>query len=183
MRTLVDRWKADLTLPEAWQDARERLIGKLKDLQRVLGILHGAVEYPTAQWNARVACSVNTSLTSTSAVDITGATYTFTPDVDMRLFVTVTFDAQCTLFGSIGHALFGWLVVNGVQQSPLCVSGFSALNDRRSIVRAWSISLKSGTAYTVKLQGATSNVGSNYIVYASQTDMILQTAPLLYKVP
>jgi hypothetical protein len=183
VRELTNRWRPDLQLPSDWLSAKSAIIKQLGALGRFLNIIQGAVEYPQSMWKPRIQCTTNTNLTVTAAVDITGATLTFTPDVDMTVFCQAAFDVQCTLFGSTGHAFFGWLVVNGVQQSPIFVSGFSALNDRRNLCRSWLVPLKSGAVTTIKLQGATSNVGSNYIAYASQTDLLIGTFPNPYQVP
>jgi len=181
-RQLVNRWRWGL-LSDPWEKARVEIANSLRELSRILGVLHSAIEYPSSQWTDRVACTADTNITSTSQADITGATATYTPDVDMRLMVQATFDAQCTVFGSANHALLATLSVNGVQQSPLCVSAFASAQDRRCITRSWVLTLKSGTSYTIKLRAATSNVASNYIVYASQTDMIWEKSPNTYQVP
>jgi len=181
-RQLVNRWRWGV-ISDGWDRARVEVASSLRELSRVLGILHSAVEYPPSQWVDRMQCTADTNITVTSATDITGASATLVPDVDMRLMVQASFDAQCTLFGAATHAFIAWVDVNGVQQTPLCVSGFSALNDRRNITRGWVLSLKSGTSYTIKLRAQTSNVGSNYVVYASQTDMIWEKSPNTYQVP
>jgi hypothetical protein len=152
-------------------------------LAQDLGIIQQAVEHPAPTAGARVACSTTTAITTTSDVDITGATTTFTPNVDMSIMVWANFLVDCSVFGSGVDAFSGALVVNGTAQDGRVVTTTRAVDDARSISGSWIVALKSGTAYTVKLVAKTSNAGTNFNVLSVNTWFTYASFPNLFVVP
>jgi hypothetical protein len=152
-------------------------------LAQDLGIIQQAVEHPAPTAGARVACSTNTSIATTSDVDITGATTTFTPNVDMSIMVWATFEPVCSVFGAVTHAFSGALVVNGTAQDGRIETTVRSVDDARSLSGSWIVELKSGTAYTVKLVAKTSNAGTNFNVLSVNTWFTYASFPNLFVVP
>lgn len=178
--SLIDRWRLG-TIPETWYRAKSFLVDRLGNLERILSVLHGAVEHPRPSVDARVACTAVTACTTLAAVDITGATTTFTPAVDMTALVTFMFDVQCTLFGGAGQFFVGYLVVNGTAQAQQAVWSGSAVNNRTMLTQQVPLTLKSGTSYTIKLQGAVTNVLTNFNVNNIHTGFVVVRFPNTYK--
>lgn len=183
VRQLVNRWRFGANLPEKWDDARRELDRKLKDLERTLGVLHGAVEYASVQTPTRTAASANTTINSTTYTDITGASTTYTPDFDGTLWVQVTFYVSCATFGAITDLFNGTLTVNGGTSGVGISSGFSAANDTRVINRVFQTAVSSGSSYTFKLQAKQGAGTSTYTVLPTLTQFEFLTVPNLYKVP
>ena len=176
----VDKWRLG-TIPKAWDDAKMFIGERLVNLERILYIIHGATEHPRPSVDSRVACTNVTACTTLAAVDITGATVTFTPSVDMIASITMCFDVQCTLFGGAGQFFVGTMVVNGSTQSPAVIWSGSAVNNRTMLTQKIPIAMKSGTSYTVKLQGALTNVLTNFNVNNIHTGFVVERFPNVYK--
>lgn len=163
-RTLVDRWYFGI-LPATWERAGQQLQSRLDNLARVLGILHRAVEHPAPTLAANlVTMSANLSVTSTTATALTGATVTYTPDVDMVVQVAASFDCECNLFGSITHVFVGSLQVNGVMQTGAAACSAAALGHRQMPAQRWHVALAAGTPYAIALYGATTNVATTFLL-------------------
>lgn len=180
-RTLIGRWFAG-TLPKLWPDAHEYLKNKLRGLETVLRVVHGAVEHPAPTLVARQACTGNTAITATTDTAITGATITVTPDVDMLVLVIGQFDLGCTLFGAESHIFTGSLFVNGAAQSNVARANVTTTSSVRAVSQQWTLSLSAGTSYALALQGRTSNVGTNFQVNATNTGLVVAKFPNLYRV-
>lgn len=155
----------------------------LKVLERVLGIVHSAVEYPAPTVGSRVACTSTTAITTTTDADITGATITIVPEVDMSIMVWANFEIACSLFGSVTHAFSGALIVNGTALDGRTESTVRSVDDARSICGSWIVPMVSGTSYTVKLQAKTSNVGTTFNVFSVNSWFTYLNVPNLFKVP
>lgn len=184
-RQLVNRWRWGI-MSDAWEKARVEVASSLRELSRVLGILHSAVEHPSPELQDRVAPPIsgsNTSITSTSATNITGASVTYTPVVDGRLLVVASWCIQCTLFGAINQYFRGGLSVNGTQQDQLGITSCSAVNERRTVTQSFVVSVTSGTSYTLQLTGMTDNVATTYDVIRLHSGFTWTVVPNLYKVP
>jgi hypothetical protein len=175
-RTLVEKWYVGL-LPRKWEEAQALLASKLKGLERVLGVLHQAVEYPPPSAELTIPCSASTAITTTSLTDITGCTYTFTPDVDMRVLVGASFVADCTLFGAAARRLICAVAVNGTAETPMALQSPIALSATVTASAQWVIALSAGTAYTLKLQARTNNVDTTYSVLITHTRMTVVKIP------
>lgn len=177
---LIDRWRLG-TIPEAWDKAKAFLTDRLGNLERILSVLHGAVEHPRPSVDSRVSCTAVTAITSTTATDITGASVTIVPVVDMTAFIVASFDVQCSLFGAAGQFFVGTLVVNGSTQAQQTIWSGSSLNNRTMLTQLWTISMKSGTSYVLKLQAATTNVATNFNVNNIHTSFVVTRYPNVYK--
>ena len=177
---MIDRWRLG-TIPKLWDDARSYLTDRLANLERILSVLHGAVEHPRPSVDARISCSLVTACTTLAAVDIAGATTTFTPAVDMTALVTFMFDVQCSLFGGAGQFFVGTLVVNGTAQAPQVVWSGNAINNRTMLTQQVPLTLKSGTSYSIKLQGAVTNVLTTFNVNNIHTGFVVSRFPNTYK--
>lgn len=183
VRQLVNRWRFGALLPEKWEDARRTLNQKLKELERVINVLHGAIEYTSIQTPTRTAASGNTTINSTTYADITGASSTYTPDFDGTLWLQVTFYVTCATFGAIGDLFNGTVAVNGSASGIGISTGFSAAGDTRVINRVFQTSVTSGASYTLKLQAKQGAGTSTYTVLPTLTQFEFLTVPNLYKVP
>lgn len=184
-RQLVSRWRPGF-LDEGWDKARRAVDSTLRELSRVLGVIHAAVEYPPAESQGRVApplAGANTAVTATTATNITGASVSYTPEVDGVALIYANWCVQCTLFGAINQYFRGNLSVNGVVQSQQAIESASALNERRMTSQNYVIAMTSGTAYTFQLTGQTDNVATTYDVIRLHTGFTWLTVPNLYKVP
>ncbi len=96
-----------------------------------------------------VVCTVNTTVNSGVATDITGATVTFTPSAASYMMVTASFDISV---GTAGELFLGYLTVDGSQQSAVATFFAAANNDRKTVIQTWRVSL-SVASHTIKLQG------------------------------
>jgi hypothetical protein len=120
-----------------------------------------------APWvEARVECSTVTTINSTTRTDITGATRTFTPPSDCRIFLVATWDLTAS---TPGAAFVGELLVNGTPETAQAI--FSPVSaDRACVSQSFSISLTGGTAYTIKMTGTlVAGGGPSYSVAATHT--------------
>lgn len=178
--SIIDRWRLG-TIPKLWDQAGKFLTDRLGNLERILNVLHGAIEYPQPSLDPLAQCLVTTAVTTVAAVDINGATVTFTPTVDMAAEVTIVFDVQCTLFGAAG-TFNGTLVVNGTPRVAMAIWRPPAVNGEDMATQIFAVTgLKSGTSYTFKLQGATTNVGTQFSVMATHTRMTIKRFPNGYR--
>lgn len=119
---------------------------------------------------ARVACSTLTTINSTTAADITGASVTFTPPSDCRVLVAGAFDLTMTTSGS---TFVGELVVNGSAEAAQVIYAPSGVNERGSSSQVWSLTLSGGTSYTIKLQGRLASGSGVFDVAATHTGFIV----------
>lgn len=181
-RRLVERWFSGL-VPDKWDGARPWLLSQLKSLERVLGVLHQAVEYPPPSVELAIACSADTAITTTTDTAITGCTYTFTPDVDMRVIVDAFFDVSCSLFGASTHVFTGRLYVNGVVQTAMLPTTTYALSARTPVSGPWVIACQSGTQYTLELQARTNNALTQFNVRTPHTRMTVRKMPNTFRMP
>lgn len=154
-----------------------------ENLAQTLGIVHSAVEHPAPTVGARVACTSTTAITATSDADITGATVTLMPEVDMSVMVQATLEPVCSLFGAATHAFSAALVVNGVAQAGRIETTVRAVDDARCLSGSWIVPLQSGTSYTIKLQAKTSNTGTTFNVLQVNSWFTYLNVPNLFRVP
>lgn len=100
---------------------------------------------------ARVSATATTTINSSAATDITGATITFTPPVDCYAEVEMVFDTEQTV---TGNTFVGELVVDGVAQAQQ-VALVSGVTGRRApfsqVVER--VLLTGGASHTIKLTG------------------------------
>lgn len=178
-QSLIDRWKLG-TIPKLWDDAQGFITDRLGNLERILNILHGAIEYPRPSVDASINAAGNTNVTATAAVDI-GVSSTFVPIVDMTVLIQAVFDVQCSLFGAANQYFIGSLVMNSVTQPKAAVWGCNALSNRTTAHQFWTIALKSGTSYSLKLQAATTNVATTFQINSLHTSMAIQRYPNTYR--
>lgn len=186
-RTLTERWRAG-TPPVVSDREPSAIVGylreKLGNLERILGILHGEAEYMRVEIPVRVDASATTAITATTNTDITGATVTFTPDVDSRALVTAQFMYGCSAFASVGHFFVGSLHVNGVEQAGTVQGSATAASFRNTLTGTWVVPLTAGTEYTIKLRAKTGDVATTYNAIASGTTCFTYLlVPNLYRVP
>jgi hypothetical protein len=189
LRTLVDRWYFGNPSPrEGWERSREYLWRVFRNLERVLNVLHGAVEYPAAPL-AGIAfeptSGTDTTINSTTPTAIAGASFTLTPEVDMSLLVTGSFSIQCNLFGAVNQYFEGYLSVNGavLTSDQFANCSCSALNDRRQASQSWILPVVSGTQYTVELAAKTTNVATTFLALRGNTTISWLQLPNAYQVP
>lgn len=181
-RRLVERWFAGLA-PNAREKAQPWLLSQLKSLERVLGVLHQAVEYPPPSVELAVTCSADTAITTTTDTAITGCTYTFTPDVDMRVIIDALFDVSCTLFGASTHVFTGRLYVNGSLQTTMLPTTTYALSARTPVSGPWVIACSAGTQYTFELQARTNNALTTFSVRTPHTRFTVRKVPNTFRMP
>jgi hypothetical protein len=183
IRTLVDRFHSHV-LSSKWDDALLRQLSHLfKDLERILGVLHPKIEYPTASLSDRVACTVSTAINSTTFADITGATVTLTTDVDSKFLVTAHFDTTCTALAVFGDLFSGGLAVNGTLETPRGAWTPGLANSRNVICQTFVVAATAGTAYTLKLQARTTNAATTFSVATPHTGFSVLTVPEPYRMP
>lgn len=184
IRTFIDHWRFG-TLPQAWDHAQRWLSDRLSNLERVLGVLHGAVEYPTVDVATRVRATANTAITATSFTAITGASLTVIPDVSGSYVALATFQVTCTLFAAITHYFRGGLFVNGAELSPAARAPGSATaaSFAFTVSQQWVVPAVAGTSYTLDLRALTDNVGTTYSANATDTGFVLFFVPAPYLVP
>lgn len=182
IRTLVDRFHAHVLAP-AWDRALPQLNHLLRELERILGVLHPRIEYPAPLLDAWVPATLNTTINSTSAQDITGATITVTPEVDTRYLVVGNFDATCTALGAFGHVLSARLAVNGTAESHRPNWTPHVANERDHLCHSWSVLVSAGVATTFKLVALTSDAATTFSIIASNTGFTIASFPLAYKLP
>lgn len=185
-RQLVSRWRHPADLPAAWEKARLTVDTSLRELGRIFGVIHAAVEHPPVESQGRVApplSGANTSCTVTTPTSISGASVMYTPEVDGTAVIYANWCIQCTLFGGINQYFRGNLSVNGTVQSQQAIESASAVNERRMTSQNYLVPMTSGTAYTFQLTGQTDNVATTYDVVRLHTGFTWLTVPNLYRVP
>lgn len=124
-----------------------------------------------APWvEARVACSTLTTITSTTAADITGATITFTPPSDVRALITTAWDVDVS---TVGDSFIGELVVNGTPETPQAFLKLLTTNERVLASQVYAIILTGGTSYTIKLTGKLNASGATYHVNSTNTGFVI----------
>lgn len=101
-----------------------------------------------------VACTANTAITLGTAVDITGATTTFTPDSDGTIEAKAFFDVQQTSDPATptNGPFVGLITINGVAQSGRAAFNPKVLDARHSVGCTGTKKLTANTTYTIKLQ-------------------------------
>lgn len=157
------------------------LLSRLRLLESALNPLYPAIEHPTPECG-QVTTSSNTSITSTSYTDITDATLTLTPESDIKIIITGVFCVQSNALGVIGQTFSGRLDVNGSAYQTI-VWAPAAANTVNTITGTWAVTLVSGTTYTLKLQGVTSNALSTFTVLRDSTALTYLTVPNQFKIP
>lgn len=191
-RQLVEVWRAGsmpsraVTNDQLTEERFRYLQDRLTDLERILGVVHGAVEYPGPTLGIRVSelsSGADTAITATTMTDIGGCTVNVTPDTDGALLVRAIFHVKCTLFGGIAQVFSGGLKVNGTLQEQLAITSASALNDQRTVSQEYIVQVSAGTSYTLKLTGQTANIATTYDAIRVHTGFIYTTFPNLYEVP
>lgn len=182
IRTLVDRFHGR-HLAQGWEAARTQLQHLVRDLERILGVLHPKVEYPDPQLFAWIGATANTTINSTSAQDITGATVTVTPEVDTRYLVNGCFDATCTALGAFGHVLSCRLAVAGVAESHRSNWTPHVASERDTLCHSWSVLVMAGVATTLKLVALTSDATTTFTITGSNSGFTLLAVPEPYRVP
>lgn len=185
IRRLVDRWMVG---QQPAFGARSEssiapwLLSSLRNLERVLGVLHPAIEYPTVSTQS-AECSTTTSITATSSTDITGATITFTPDVDSVLAITAVFAVESSALGAVGQGFVGEIIVNGTPLAGQALWKPAAASTSVTLSTTLPVTVDSGTEYIVKLAAKTTNVAATFSVLRFATVLNLLLVPNPYKVP
>lgn len=129
---------------------------------------------------ARIASSADVSITSTTVVDITGATITFTPLIDCLLLVTFVFDVGLTTFVAASDVFIGSIWSNGVAFGGTVLAQAPAAGIRYTLSQVATLALTGGTAYTIKLRGQRSvGAGNTWTVRATSgsTNFAFVTLP------
>lgn len=157
-------------------------VAAFKALERILGRLHGRVEYPAPSVGAAVDCTSNTTINSGTYTDITGATFDVVPEVDGTIVVLTHFSVNCATFGAVTDFIVGTIKVNGTAQNPLAVEGYAGAGQSAMFGSQYLISATKGTTYTIKMV-ANQAGGSTYTVVAGRTGYIWQFFPSPYKYP
>lgn len=112
------------------------------------------------------ACSTNVALTTTE-VDITGATVTFsTTKTNARYLVNASFYMAATT-GNVNVAT-GKLAVDGVNQAAQANFTGVATLERANVAQSWVGTLAAAGSHTLKLRGVL-NVGTGVTVNATST--------------
>ena len=157
------------------------LMGRMRDLQRVIQILHPAVEYPDSEVQTVVASSA-TTINSTSPTNISSLSLSFTPTVDTQLLIYGVFVLKCTALSAVGDTFTGSVNVNSVAQSPV-IWGPSSSTTHSTITGVWVVPMMSSVTYTVDMTGKTSNVLTTFSSLKDSSSLTLLTAPNPYQVP
>lgn len=181
-RRLVERWFVG-TIPETLEQAVSFLASKLKSLERILSVLHQGVEHPGTTIATRVAASGNTTINSGTAIDITGATVTYTPMVDGTILVLATFLVECATFSAVTDRINGLLVVNAVSSTYGVADTYTAVGERKTISQEFVVPVSAGTQYTLKLTARQAAGTSTYTVISAATGFIWLMIPNLFKAP
>ena len=182
IRTLVNRWF--LGAPPggvASKDFRSWVVSRLKDLERVLQILHPAVEYPDSE-TSHIITTANTNITAVTPTTITALTLSFTPTVNTQLVIHGVFVVTCTALSAVGDTFSGTVEVNSVAQSPV-LWGPSAAGTHTTATGVWVVPLSSMTTYTVSMTGTTSNTLTTFRSIKDASSLTLLTVPNPYVVP
>jgi hypothetical protein len=182
LKTLVDRFHAHILAP-TWDRAQPQLQHCLRDLERILAVLHPRIEYPAPLLEDWVQSSANTTINSTSEQDITGATITVTPEVDTRYLVSAYADTTCSALGAFGHAFSFRLKVNGVVQSHRSNWTPHVATERDTLGHSWTVLVTAGVATTIKLCALTSDAASTYLVNGNNSGFTIASFPLSYRLP
>ena len=123
--------------------------------------------YPQLK-NGFVACTSNTTSASTTNVDITGATVTFTPDVACTMIIQAVFDTQSSVTGDIAA---GRIVVDDVavanSQGTSMVS--QDTGGYRKTVSCLAVVNLTAASHTIKLQIARASGSGTVQVSAGNT--------------
>jgi hypothetical protein len=175
------RWR----LPAAVDGLSQRAVAALRSLESILGRLHGRVEYPAPSLGDRVACTSDTTINSTTATDIIGATVTFTPEVSGKVEISASCCTFVSGFGAATDRIIIYLAVNGVTNAVNARDGnFSAAGQRCTTAQSWVVAVTAGTAYTIKLRaGLTVGATSTYLVVATASGFTWKLFPAAYRYP
>jgi hypothetical protein len=102
--------------------------------------------------NKTAACTTLVNLTSSTVVDITGATFTFTTTATAATCnVSVTFDFQCNT-ASAGNIAIGFLNVDGTDQTRQVLFDMNSAGARDTVAQHYQFTVGAGT-HTIKLRG------------------------------
>lgn len=161
-----------------------RAITAFKALERILGRLHGRVEYPAPSVETRVAAAATTAITSVTPVS-TGASLTYTPEVDGTAVITGTFMIRCDVFASITHYFRGALYIDGTEIATVERGTVSAtgVNFRLAATQLWTVPMTAKANKTFALYAWTDNVGTQYTVVGPGTGFVFMFFPSPYKYP
>jgi hypothetical protein len=182
IRTLVDRFHGQV-LSRFWEQAQPQLQRIVRDLERILGVLHPRIEYPAPLLEDWVGATGNTTIDAVTNIDITGATITVTPEVDTRYLVNGCFDVTCTALAAFGDLISCRLSAGGVVQSHR--SGWSphVANERDTLCHSWTVLVSAGVATTIKLVATCTNAATTFTVTGSNTGFTIASFPLAYRLP
>lgn len=112
-----------------------------------------------------ISCTNNTTSTGT-AVDVTGATVTFTPPFNATAIVNTTFD--CTSTG-VHDTNIGTLNYNGTDIGGQAIYIQGSTSDRLTIGQNYAVSLASGTAVTLKLRIQRTSGSGTFTTFSTHT--------------
>lgn len=114
-----------------------------------------------------------------AAADVTGATFSITPQYDLTALIVTCFDVQLTTLVAGAGVFVGNLVINGVTQAGPALYQDNAANVRRNTVsQVYVVTLTRGTAYTIKLQGQVLVAADTYTVRQTQTKLTMMATPI-----
>ena len=108
--------------------------------------------------------NLNLSPASTSYVDISNCSFTFTPQVNSVAFVNATIDIETTNTSTAGSVV---LDVNGSNQSAVAVGQ----GIRNTVYQQWMVSLNANTSYTIKLKGSRAFGAGTVTIYTGNTTL------------
>jgi hypothetical protein len=137
-------------------------------------------EYVAPYLPAFVAAGANTDIDTVnpSYENIDSATVTFTPQSDIRVLVTASFDVQQMLNAGASVFAGGLDVDNVVQTGNVAFTG--AVGDRGSVGRSWVVDLAAAVSHTIKLVGSTTGAAANnFRVYGGNTGFSITVLPRL----
>jgi hypothetical protein len=167
IRILVDRFHARLLAP-AWEQAQGQLQQVLRDLERILGVLHPRIEYPAPLLEDWVSASGSSTINTLAEQDIAGA--------------TITADTACSALGAFGHLFSFRLAVDGVIQPHRSNWTPQQVSEQHTIAHSWTVLALAGVATTIKLVARTSNVATTFSVNAN-SGFTIASFPLAYRLP
>ncbi len=115
----------------------------------------------------QVFCTAETTITTNTLTDITGATVTLTVPVKSKILVWASFDTEILIASSIG---IGSLIIDGTEQFGAAIFSPITVNSRTTMGQHWIESLSVGS-HTIKLQGRTNAAaGQSIKFYAAHTN-------------
>lgn len=151
------------------------LLAEILEFEHYIRDFTGSQLLPTFPASARVAATAATTINSTTATAITGATTTFTPPFECYAEVRMTFDAE-----SNSTALFiGELYVDGVAQTGQALM-LAAAGTRLTISQTTALVPLTAASHTLELRGRLNAAVGSYNVRNVHTGFVYRLVPVAY---